>query len=199
MYNVMTTKKNAVEFARKNSGALIIGAALIVGLNFGRFSDYAIGASRIFNLAIYHLSGRADADQTAAMHVQAEERAEAAQRALQEQNRLAIFNAEMAAWIEFLDVARKEFSQIKVVKNTSGGDYLCIDRFSLFGFQEDVSKYPIRDSIADAFVKWLNDKKLLNHENWDYAILQNYAYSYYTGCLSPKEIWRANRYEKRID
>jgi hypothetical protein len=43
-----------ITFAKKNSGTLIIGAALIIGLNF-ELVDYG-------KFAIYHLSGQASAD-----------------------------------------------------------------------------------------------------------------------------------------
>ena len=52
------SSKRLIEFAKTNSGALIIGVSLIIGLNFSRFINYA-------EVAFYHLSGKAGADEAA--------------------------------------------------------------------------------------------------------------------------------------
>jgi len=177
-----------IEFAKKNSGALIVGVSLVIGLNFERFANYAAETPAAISLAIYHWSGQADADK-------AKSRREAAQRAEEEQARIERLRAEAAVWQAFLTAARTKFSQIEVVKNSYGGDYLCL-RLSA---AELSTAYQVRDNISDDFVQWLNRNRLLDGRDWKYDDLQDFAYQPYAGCWSAKNIWRANRYQNRID
>lgn len=178
-----------IEFAKTNSGALIIGVSLIIGLNFNRFTNYA-------NLAIYHLSGQAGADAEAARAaLAAEEEREGVARAKLERERVARA-AEEAAWHEFLIAERLRFPQkIAVVENSYGGDFLCM-RLSE---TEEVSSYEVRDNIADDFLQWLNSDGLLNRRDWKYDDIKGYADQSYIGCSSANRLWRANRYQKRIE
>jgi hypothetical protein len=81
--------KYVAEFAKKNSGALIIGVSLIIGLNFERFANYFIEIPDAFRLAIYHLSGQADADRKAQQQYYAEQKATREREARELQERLA--------------------------------------------------------------------------------------------------------------
>ena len=137
---------------------------------------------------IYHLSGQADTDQ----------RAYAAWGEKQERERNAqieLVKTMRAAWQAYMTAARTKFTQIKVVKNSYGGDYVCL-RLSR---QEETSAYQVRDSISDDFVGWLNGNRLLGRVDWRYDELEAFDAQQYVNCLSPKDIWRANRYQQRID
>jgi hypothetical protein len=173
--------KRLIKFAKTNSGALIIGVSLIIGLNFSRFINYA-------EVAIYHLSGQAAADEAAF------EAARVERAAAQEHYRI-----EQAAWQEFLGSERTKFpQQIRVVKNSYGGDFLCLDRSTL-GMAEDAASYEVRDNIADEFVRWLNSDGLLDRRDWKYDDIKGYADQPYSPCWSANSLWRANRYQKRIE
>jgi hypothetical protein len=198
--------KRLIGFAKKNSGPLIIGLSLIIALNFSRFTDYAAEVHHEIHLAIYQLSGQAEADE-------AEYRREVAQRAQKWKD----MDAEQADWQMFLASARRKFSQIALVKNSYGGDYLCLQ----VSHAEEVSAYQVRDSIADDFVQWLNGQSKLYDEwapyevhqsktvgpspgspfnrHWTYKDLATFADQPYVACSSAKDLWRANRYQERID
>jgi hypothetical protein len=81
--------KYVVEFAKKNSGALIIGVSLIIGLNYERFANYVTDIPDAFRLAIYHLSGQADADRKAQQQYYAEQKAKREREAREWQERSA--------------------------------------------------------------------------------------------------------------
>jgi hypothetical protein len=178
-----------IEFAKTNSGALIIGASLIIGLNFSRFINYA-------EVAIYHLLGQAGADEAAleaarANNQAAQERERIAQAATQELVRI-----EGTARQDFLIPERTKFSQqVRVVRNSFGGDYLCMG----FSAAEDAASYEVRDNIADDFVQWLNSNGLLDRRDWKYDDLKGFSSGPYAGCWSADNLWRANRYQKRIE
>jgi hypothetical protein len=55
------------------------------------------------------------------------------------------------------------------------------------------------DTVSDDFVSWLNSNKLLERVDWKYEEMKSLDAEYHFGCLSPKDIWRANRYQQRID
>ena len=181
--------RRLLEFAKTNSGALIIGVSLIIGLNLSRFINYA-------EFAIYHLSGQAGTNEAAleasrAELAAAQERSRVAQAAAQELER-----AEQAAWQEFLDSERTKFSQqIRVVKNSYGGDFLCMG----LSRAEDAPSYVVRDTIADDFVQWLNNNGLLEKRDWNYDDLKGFSSAIYAACWSAPGLWRANRYKKRIE
>src|SRR5450759_4297540 len=78
-----------IEFGKKNSAALIIGASLIVGLNFERFINYAAEIPDAISLAIYNLSGQADADRIASQRYYDEQAANREREAREQQARLA--------------------------------------------------------------------------------------------------------------
>ena len=179
------------DFARTNSGALIIGASLIIGLNFERFKDYVAATPDAIRTAIYHLSGQADADQ-------AKDRREFARLEKEEQARLERLRIEELAWQDFLAAARTKLPQIRVVKNSYGGDYVCLN---IKWSEGEVSTYELRDNISDDFVRWLNDNRILDRRDWKYDDLQefNHLTEPHLGCLSAVSMWRANRYQKRID
>jgi hypothetical protein len=175
------------EFAKTNSGALIIGVSLIIGLNFERFTNYAADA-------IYHLSGKADADQAKAQQEAIQLENERQAGIAKEQAHYARLHVEAAAWQDFLTAARTKFPQIAVVKNSSGGDYACL---RIAG--AEVANYQARDSISDDFVLWLNSNGLLDRHDWKYHDIKDFYDLSYVGCWQAKNIWRANRYQNRLD
>ena len=100
--------------------------------------------------------------------------------------------------------------QIALVKNSYGGDYMCLRTSAA----EEVSAYQVRDSISDAFVQWLNtnfekplnlppgfepvhpqstNQPLLKRRDWAYEDLRYFTTQPYLGCWSAKDLWRANR------
>src|ERR1700680_1046462 len=81
--------KRLLEFAKKNSGALIIGASLIIGLNFSQLTGYVADIRDEIHLAYYHLSGQADADLKAHQHFLAEQEAEQQRKNFEYQQELA--------------------------------------------------------------------------------------------------------------
>ena len=176
------SSKRLIEFAKTNSGALIIGVSLIIGLNFSRFINYA-------EVAFYHLSGQAAADEAArAQRAADQQRQRIAQAAVQE-----TFRIERAAWQEFLGSERTKFpQQVRAVKNSYGGDYLCLDlrgpNFSS-AMAEDAARYEVRDNFADEFVQWLNGDGLLNRRDWKYDDIKGYADPAYYGCWSAQNLW----------
>ncbi len=139
-----------------------------------------------------------------------------AQRAKEEQARLARIErirAMTSAWQEFLTYNRVKFKQIDLTKDQHHGDYNCLRiRNTLWDFvspnkrsteiarqKAEVATYQIRDAISDEFVAWLNADRVLDRTNWNYADLQNIAIDFSAGCLSPGQIWRANRYYEPSD
>jgi hypothetical protein len=76
--------------------------------------------------------------------------------------------------------------------------------------QAEFWNYETQDNIADGFVGWLNSHSTAGKRNWAYDDLQ-FGYSsealvshrshldIWNACLWPKEVWRANRYQKRIE
>ena len=167
----MTTFARIIAFAKSNTGALIIGASIVIGLNFERFAEYV-------NDAFYKLSGEAEADRKRAQQRDEEQRA-----------RFVRERAESEAWQEFLIEARAKFPQMQVVKNSYGGDFVCL-KIGWMGGERD---YALQDRIADEFLSWLNGRN-----DWRYDELTEFTQPY-SGCLGGKEVWRANRYQRRID
>ncbi len=115
------------------------------------------------------------------------------------------------SWEEFLAANRAKFRQIVIIKDSVSGDYPCLMaerdalelmRGNIGAFEAkqmaEVASYPLKDTIADEFVKWLNEKNILNRYDWAYGNLKDIDTFKY-GCSSPKKVWRANRNEKRID
>ena len=173
-----------------------------------------------FHLAIYHLSGQATADE--------QEQARRAQEYAQEQElkrrkkeaQIELTRVLAAAWQEFLTANRAKFKQIALVKDSQEGDYSCLQiRKDKWDFvspyksdteikaaeqKAEVSTYQVRDSIADELVQWLNNSKSSDKTDWKYDDLQNMDVDLpfrfrLNRCWSPKEVWRANRYQKRIE
>jgi hypothetical protein len=223
--------RQAIKYAPQ---VLIIAASFALGLNFERFPNYAAGVSDLYRLAIYHLSGQADADKRTReeeAHVQQErirqeqeiqiqrakhEQEVEAQRAKEEQASLARIErirAMTTAWEEFLTDNRAKFKQIDLIKDQHHGDYNCLRiRNTLWDFvspakrsteiarqKAEASTYQIRDAISDGFVEWLNADHVLDRGDWNYSDLQNIATDFSAGCLSPDQIWRANRYYEPSD
>ena len=153
-------------------------------------------------VAFYHLSGQAGADEAAferqrTAQAAAHERERIAQAAAQESYRI-----EQAAWQEFLGSERTKFSQqIRVVKNSYGGDFLCLNfgPYSFSGLEENAASYEVRDNFADEFVQWLNSYGLLDRRDWKYDDIKGYAKTEYAGCRSAHDLWRANRYQRRFE
>jgi hypothetical protein len=137
-------------FARQAGEVLIIGVSFVIGLNFERFTNYAAQVPDRYRLAIYHLSGQADADEKAraVRGERAREREERAEReqgieaqrakqghevaalhAKQEQARMIRIERSRvvtAAWQEFLTANRAKFKEIELVKDSRYGDYNCL-------------------------------------------------------------------------
>jgi hypothetical protein len=227
--------KTVWQLVSKNSGALIIGASLIVALNFAQITDWLRYAS-------YHLSGQAAADKRAReeqLAGQREQEAQAEQKrreagARQEREDSALANLD-AAWQQYLVASKPKFKQIVIVRDTQKGDYACLriiygqSPWEQYRFDEAKERareqmraewtYEIRDRIADGFAQWLNTSKLWGKIDWRYDDLGNSRLWRYwlrqtrfifdpkddphpgafDECLFPDEIWRANRYQKRID
>jgi hypothetical protein len=151
--------------------AVIIAVSLVIGLNLERLTNYAAQVPDQYHLAIYHLSGQADADKKAREALaerirEREERArreqkiEAAQRVKHEQEVEAVHAKEeqaritrieqrravTAAWQEFLTANKGRFKQIELVKDSLHGDYGCLRvRNMLWDF---VSPYKRATEIA---------------------------------------------------
>jgi hypothetical protein len=242
---------SAIAFAKKNSGALIIGVSLVIGLNFNRFTNYASEVPYAIHLAIYHLSGQAAADEKAQREYEQEQakqrqeyeqerakqrqeyeqeqakrtleyqqqQAKRAQESQQKQAQIELTRILAPAWQQFLTANRATFKQIDLIKDSQNGDYSCLQiRNNKWDFvspyksdaeiraaeqKAEVSTYPVRDGIADEFVQWLNDNMLSGKTDWKYEDLQNmdqlefHIHNY--SCWTPKVVWRANRYQKRIE
>jgi hypothetical protein len=139
-----------------------------------------------------------------------------AQHAKEEQVRLARIaqiRATTAAWQEFLADNRGKFKQIKLISDQHHSDYNCLRiRNTLWDFvspnrratelarqKAEVSTYHIRDTISDEFVAWLNADHVLERTDWKYADLQDMETEFSAGCLSPDQVWRANRYYEPND
>jgi hypothetical protein len=126
---------------------LVIASSFVLGLNFERFSAYAAQVPDLYRLAIYHLSGQADADkrvyeeqvgvqqarmrQEQEMEIQRVKREQeiAAQYAKEKQVRLARIEqirATTAAWQEFLSGNRDRFKQIELINDQHFSDYNCL-------------------------------------------------------------------------
>src|SRR5262245_25962711 len=127
--------------------ALVIAASFVLGLNSERFSGYAAQVPDLYRLAIYHLSGQADADkrvyeeqvrvqqarmrQEQDMEMQRVKRAQEieVQDAKEKQVRLARIEqirATTAAWQEFLSGNRDRFKQIELISDQQSSDYNCL-------------------------------------------------------------------------
>jgi hypothetical protein len=204
---------NILAATRRNSGALIIGVALIVGLNFDRFVGYT-------KYAVYHLSGQAEADANVLLLIEAQN----AQAAKEYEARLEQWRQETrarsdkekqeaedkqrrtrtltAAWSKFLSGNQARFKEIKLVKDANQGDYFCIERkdprqMSYMRKEKfETADYDIKDQVSDAFVAWLNKENILTKADWKYDDLHSMTV-FLTGyhCLKPSEVWRANRYQ----
>ena len=126
---------------------LVIAASFVLGLNLERFSDYAAQVPDLYRIAIYHLSGQADADkrayeeqvgvQQARMRQEQEMEIQRVQReqeiearyAKEKQVRLARIEqirATTAAWQEFLSGNRDRFKQIELISDQQSSDYNCL-------------------------------------------------------------------------
>jgi len=141
-----------------------------------------------------------------------------AKEKLEKEAQIELTRVLAASWQEFLAANRTTFKQIYLIKDSDNGDYSCLDirqrnEFDSFNKSNDeikaaeqkaeVSTYPVRDSVADAFLQWLNGNKLSGKIDWKYEDLQNmnslefHPHNY--SCSIPKDVWRANRYPKRIE
>lgn len=193
--------KNALlaiwKFIRSNSAALIISAAIIVGLNLPRFLS---GAQSLW----YEISGQAAREQEKiqqAMELQA--------KGLQERKTMT------EAWNSFLLANRGNANpEIKVMKSTSG-DYVCLDDLGV------VADDDRKDHFADMFVKYLNQNAILGRSDWKYEFLENdffsdagtlageinvhtletrYVKNYGSPmCEVPGYLYRRNRYQQHIE
>jgi hypothetical protein len=138
------TRQSVRDFAKGNSGALIIGVCLIIGLNFEKLTTTVSEIPDAFRSVIYHLSGQAEAEQREFMAWrEREEQTRAAQYEKQEKERAAQLERVKvlrAAWQAYLTAARTRFTQIKVVKNSSGGDYVCLQ----LSRKEEAAAYEVR-------------------------------------------------------
>ena len=185
--------KNALLAIRKtvksNSGAIIIGAAIIIGLNFKLFLS---GTQLIW----YEVSGQASRDH------------EEIQRALNlkakwRQDRKIMTDA----WNSFLLASRgNDNPEIKAVKSTSG-DFMCMSYLGM----DDTRK----DRFADMFIKYLNQNAILGRNDWKYEFLNNnffsdaytasenievkYQRGFGASCEAPEYLYRRNRYQQHIE
>jgi hypothetical protein len=174
---------------KSNSAALIIGAAIIIGLNFSRFLG---GAQSI----LYEISGQAARDQESAKQAKN-------QQAIQLQARKIVTEA----WNSFLLANRgNDNPEIKVVQSTSG-DFVCMD-FLRAGNNDRM------DHFADMFTKYLNQNAILGRTDWTYELLDNDFFSDaytanlskdlkynrgYGSCNVPNYLYRRNRYQQHLE
>ena len=176
--------------ARSNSAALIIGAAIIIGLNLPRF---LYGAHWIW----YEISGQAARDQEAIEQAKK-------QQAIGLQERKTMTEA----WNSFLAANRAgDNLEIKVRKSTSG-DFLCMDVLT-------ISNDGRKDYFADMFISYLNQNTILGRTDWTYELLSHDFFSeLYTGdqsikyvkgypsgfyCEVPENLYRRNRYQQHLE
>jgi len=174
---------------RSNSAALIIGAAIIIGLNLPRFLSGV-------HLLWYEISGQAAQDQEQAQQA----------RELQGQ-RLKERKTMTEAWNTFLLANRgNDNPEIKVIKSTSG-DFVCLNVFA----SDDDRK----DHFADMFIKYLNQNAVLGRSDWKYEFLDsdffsdaymagvNTDFKYQKGdgglCEVPEYLYPRNRYQQHIE
>jgi len=71
----------------------------------------------------------------------------------------------------------------------------------------DFWNYQIQDRLADGFLQWLTNNQVPARSSWSYDDLQYLTGSTLLGmfnggrsytCLFPSDIWRANRYQKKL-
>lgn len=176
------------------TSAAIIGAALIVGLNFEKFEVYVhragSTASNLFN-ASNVLSNDTYDPYSGTLDAAKQDRE---QRAIGE------------AWESFL-LEHKNESNIKLIRDKAWGDYFC---YSLDGAsaKED-------DAYADLFVAYLIKHEVLNKKDWIYEDLSysrmHSVHPYGRGhplrdpnpamvnCRKPASLYRVNRYKRHIE
>jgi len=236
--------KKTIAFFRTNTAALIIGASLIIAINFGRFVDWV-------DYAAYVLSGQASADREAKKQqeefwerqrvkaeqdqAQAQQEQVAAQRRFEKEeaaNQQRV-NDVIATWQEYLISVKGKYRQIQIVQDQTHGDYVCLldhpktgdpieqvdEQLRLMLTNEQYRamqsrqraafwNYKTQDNIADGFVGWLNSHSTAGKRDWSYGDLKGFEYGFYSyqsridiwnPCLSPKELWRANRYQNHIE
>jgi hypothetical protein len=200
------------------SGAIIIAVALIVGINVpNSLSGKAAPDERLVEALQQPVEHTRAADhralveaaETTARKRQAENMETERKREVPVTKREAI----LKAWEAFLAAGRGKFNQNDAIR----GDYDCLRRI-----RHDLSdperrasennakraEYEMFDEVADAFIVWLNDAKTLGKSDWTYGDLndQTFGIIYLTqlfkelsNCLTPRDLWRENRFKKRID
>jgi hypothetical protein len=204
-------------------GAVIIGISLIVALNFGKFVEWAEDATYQLSgqaAADKRASEQNYANGKAQEAIAEQERAEQnAQFERKNAARIEATRALVTAWQDYLTANRPRFKQIDVIRDTEKGDYICLriiygnaaSRSAEFSSNEADKRtreqmfslwtYELRDRIADGFVQWLNGNKVLKKTDWQYDDLKHLdsQYSSIENCLFPSQVWRANRYQRRIE
>jgi hypothetical protein len=182
---------NLWKFVKSNSAAVIIGAAIIIGLNL----PYFINAAQSL---WYEVSGQAAREQEKnqqAMKVKAEW--------LQERKTMT------EAWNSFLLTGRgNDNPEIKISKSASG-DTRCMDTLVSLSIHWDRT-----DHFADMFIKYLNQNAILSRTDWEYEMLDDDFFSDahmaseskdiqynkgYGGCETPRYLYRRNRYQQHIE
>ena len=208
-------------------GALIIGVSLIIALNFDRFVGWT--QSAYYELSGRAANDRAQLEAAlkldAAGRAALQEESSRASQALADRQRLKeeYTNALSDSWQKYLASNRSKFRQIVVIRDTKNGDHVCLR--VIYGslasesfytdFANDPTKrmvqeqmyaawtYELRDRIADGFVQWLNANRTLARADWDYEALNQMNGSTFASifehCLNPSDVWRANRYQRRIE
>jgi len=175
---------------KSNSAALIIGIAIIVGLNFPFFLSNA-------QSLWYVVSGQAARDRES---FQQAEKLQA--KILQDRNAMT------DAWNAFLRASRgNDNPEIKLSKGSGeDSDYMCL---------ENTITKDREDHFADMFVQWLNQNAILGRSDWKYEFLDNDFFSdagtrasainiqtmarYVRGndfCKAPRYLYRRNRYQQ---
>lgn len=207
------------KFARETRGALIIGASIIIAFNFPIFLSAVADVAGYFESAWLDLTGETERQKKEFAKIEEQARLES------EQNRIALEEikkeiAEKARdrknrkillgsfWNEFLQKNRNSKNhEIEIKKDERIGDYMCL-QFKGWDSEERSLR---KDHYADLFIQWLNSRRALGSESWAYKNLDSDEFSEepgvkeaifapaYKSCIVPRELYRVNRYEKRIE
>jgi hypothetical protein len=206
--------------------SLIVGLNFAEFVGWTRYAFYHLsGQAAADKLAREQYSERLRLQQAEAEHKQAEEAARDQQMRTAE---VELKKALGSAWDGFLGSNIKSFKQITIIEDARNGDYVCLrnappaptrsaeDQLRAMYDEKikaedakrtaDFWNYQIQDRVADGFLQWLNNRRVFNQANWSYDDLKamnsyNLLGMFITRpreCQFPSDVWRANRYQKKL-